>query len=207
MAVKRKNKDNNVLAWISIALGASGLIATVLGMQRAGVTAQSPWYAWGFEPSIFSRYYSPDMIRKSETAEAHGINNYPPAEAIQNASLLAQFLLDPITDYLRETNPLALLTFNSWYRSPELNAIVGGSSDSDHIRGEAVDVRYSDGNNKIIDAIVSRGLGFDQLIIYPTYIHLSYNPDKSPLSQERRVLRKDGNEFTTLQYEDLYNYL
>lgn len=209
MSKRRKNDLGNGLAWAGVIIGAAGLVGTILGMQRASVTANTSWFAYGYEPGIFSRYYNTNQLRHSNTAQANGISNVPGPDDIQRGSIMAQFLLDPITDVLRESNPNGLLNITSWYRSPELNAhpSIGGSSSSDHLKAEGIDVSYQGGNDKIIEAIVTRGIGFDQLIIYPGYLHLSYDTTRSPLSQKNEVLRKDGNAFVSLPYEELYNYL
>lgn len=60
---------------------------------------------------------------------------------------------------------------NSGYRCPMHNAEVGGVANSQHQRGEAADVRCAD--NKRLGKIIEQGI-FDQLVYYPTFLHVSY---------------------------------
>lgn len=71
------------------------------------------------------------------------------------------------------------VTISSWYRNEELNKAVGGSKNSQHIKGEAVDFicpAYGSplsivrklAENKIL-------IRFDQLILEHTWIHISFN--------------------------------
>ena len=55
---------------------------------------------------------------------------------INNARRLAETCLEPVR--CRINRPLIV---NSWYRSVKYNASVGGKRNSQHIRGEAVDIR------------------------------------------------------------------
>lgn len=61
---------------------------------------------------------------------------------------------------------------NSGYRCPKHNALVGGVANSQHMKGEAADIRCAD--NKLLAEIIEQKGNFDQLIIYPTFLHVSY---------------------------------
>ncbi len=61
---------------------------------------------------------------------------------------------------------------NSGYRCPKHNALVGGVANSQHMKGEAADIRCAD--NKLLAEIIEQEGNFDQLIIYPTFLHVSY---------------------------------
>jgi hypothetical protein len=54
---------------------------------------------------------------------------------------------------------------------------VGGSLNSQHMRGEAADIQPSVGNEADLDELarilIANGK-FDQLILYPTFIHVSW---------------------------------
>lgn len=67
---------------------------------------------------------------------------------------------------------------NSGYRSPAVNAAVGGSANSDHMNGDAVDFispRYGT-PLQICHALVKAGLKFDQLLQEGTWVHISFGP-------------------------------
>ena len=74
---------------------------------------------------------------------------------------------------------------NSGFRCPLHNSAVGGVANSQHTRGEAADVHCED-NRKLARIIVEAGR-FDQLIIYPTFLHVSW---KKAGGNRREVLRK-----------------
>ena len=71
---------------------------------------------------------------KSSTADRMAIDNSPKDdEHLVNLVVLSHKILQPI----REEH--GVITLNSGYRSPDLNKAVGGSSKSQHCKGEAAD--------------------------------------------------------------------
>ena len=54
---------------------------------------------------------------------------------------------------------------NSGYRGPKLNEAVGGSSKSQHCKGEAVDIECPGTSNYAVASWIEQNLDFDQLIL------------------------------------------
>lgn len=78
-----------------------------------------------------------------------------------------------------------LLYFNAHFsvtsarRTPEQNKAAGGVSNSQHLVGEAVDIKPygSTSYNQLLEYIHNYSDNihvFDQLILYPTFIHISF---------------------------------
>lgn len=70
-------------------------------------------------------------------------------------------------------------TVTSARRTPEQNKICGGVSTSQHLTGEAIDMKPygSTTYNQLLEYIHSYSDNihvFDQLILYPTFIHISF---------------------------------
>ena len=65
------------------------------------------------------------------------------------------------------------LHVNSGYRCPELNALVGGVPTSQHVKGEAADIA-TDTPAELAGLALELGLPFDQMILYPTFVHFSH---------------------------------
>ena len=81
------------------------------------------------------KYFKIEELTHSLTAKAHSIANVPTAEAEKNLEILVDCVLDP----LRERWGVPIYV-NSGYRCPALNAKVGGSPTSYHLRGMAADI-------------------------------------------------------------------
>ena len=105
----------------------------------------------------------------SATAVAKGIENIPKAEQIQNLQRLCVRLLQPLRDVYGES-----LAINSGFRCPVLNKAVGGVPSSQHLKGQAADVRVRD-PRRLLSELLRLGIDFDQAILYPTFLHLSYS--------------------------------
>lgn len=82
------------------------------------------------------------------------------------------------------------VTVNSGFRCPLHNSAVGGVANSQHTRGEAADVHCED-NRKLARIIVENGR-FDQLILYPTFVHVSW---KRQGGNRKEVLRKTASGY------------
>ena len=121
---------------------------------------------------------------ESQTAEKHGIANIPSSEAVANMRRLCEGCLEP----LREALGLPII-ITSGYRTKALNRIVAHSSErSQHVLGQAADLYIGSGltgqdsglsrRELLIKAfrqiILDEGIDFDQLILYPNFIHVSY---------------------------------
>lgn len=125
---------------------------------------------------------------ESRTAEKHGIVNVAPEEAVENLRALCQHTLEP----LREALGLPIV-ITSGYRTKALNEIlVHAARKSQHMEGRAADF-YVSGHTDSTDntdisglsarellikafrtIILNEGIDFDQLILYPSFIHVSY---------------------------------
>ena len=72
-------------------------------------------------------------------------------------------------------------TVTSVKRTPEQNKACNGVSNSQHLIGEAIDIKPygSTSFNKLLEMVHDYSehfSPFDQLIIYPTFIHISFGP-------------------------------
>ena len=67
---------------------------------------------------------------------------------------------------------------NSAYRSPEHNAKIGGSPNSSHLKGLAVDIKATDSRTRfnVLNALIS--VGFTRIGIADTFIHVDLSADK-----------------------------
>ena len=124
---------------------------------------------------------------ESQTAEKHGIANIPSSEAVANMRRLCEGCLEP----LREALGLPII-ITSGYRTKALNRIVAHSSErSQHVLGQAADFYIAGQSHRelLIKAfhliLTSSKIGFDQLILYPNFIHVSY---VSPEANRRGIL-------------------
>lgn len=88
----------------------------------------------------------------------------------ENIEALVNNVLDPA----REKLGMPIMV-NSGYRCPKHNAEVGGVQGSQHLVGEAADVSAgSTQANERLAKIIEENGRYDQLIIYPTFLHVSY---------------------------------
>lgn len=128
---------------------------------------------------------------ESATAKKHGIVNEPLPEAVVNLMRLCQHTLEP----LREALALPVV-ITSGFRTKALNdKLAHASSTSQHMRGEAADFYVGKGSREELikafrEILQNPGIDFDQVILYPTFIHVSY------VSKERNrhgILKAQGN--------------
>jgi hypothetical protein len=134
-------------------------------------------------------------VTRSETAKRKGISNMPTPEHIENFKKLAENIFQPIRDHFG-----APIHLSSGYRSAALNKAVGGSSSSQHCKGEAIDIDM-DGTaitNKQIFDYIKANLNFDQLIwefgtdANPDWVHVSYNSDGAQRKQILKAVKAGG---------------
>lgn len=71
----------------------------------------------------------------------------------------------------------SLLKVNSGHRCKKLNDLVRGSANSQHMKGQAADIA-SDAPIHLAWLVIERGFEFDQMILYPNFIHLSYTLER-----------------------------
>lgn len=120
-----------------------------------------------------------------------------PSEVQANIDALVNNVLDP----LREAYGYPVFV-NSGYRCEKHNKAVGGVPNSQHMKGEAADIHPmqlpglspQEVLQELARLIAKRGC-FDQMILYPTFIHVSW---KRSGENRHKILRK-----TTTGYIEL----
>jgi hypothetical protein len=128
----------------------------------------------------------------SETANRLHLRNEPRPDVVERLRALCENVLQPIRDHFCEP-----VIIHSGYRSPDLNAVLGGAANSQHQYGEAADFHVKRIN--LEDAmrwIAESDLPFDQAIIEPGWIHISHAYDRD---QRREALRFDGYHYSPYQ--------
>jgi len=132
----------------------------------------------------------------SETAARHGIDMTPPPEVRANIERLAKDVLQPMRKRLSaEVGRDVPIIITSGYRPPELNRLVGGSPTSQHMRGEAADIRgIGIVPSDLWLSISSMNLPIEQLILeFDSWVHVSVSPvDRLPARQFLSAVRRNG---------------
>lgn len=124
-----------------------------------------------------SKSFSYSEFEKTDVPGMQVKNTITSVDVRDSIKELVDEVLQPLRDAWGE--PLAI---NSGYRCPEVNKAVGGVPTSGHTKGEAADVcpfgRNGHGDIETVRqlAITARDLGlpFDQMILYPSFVHLSH---------------------------------
>ena len=100
------------------------------------------------------------------------IDNTPSKEVIEVLRTTAFYM-----EKVRELLGNVAITINSGYRSPDVNRQVGGTSNSSHTYGYAVDfTAYGHTPLTIANILSKSNLKFDQLIYEKTWVHISFDP-------------------------------
>ena len=114
---------------------------------------------------------SPEAVRK-------GIDNVPDADVSANLLLLARGL-----EVVRSVLGYPMHV-NSGYRSPKLNAAIGGSRTSNHMKGLAADFTCAEYGTplEIAKVIVANqeAIGFQTIIQEGTWVHIDFPEEGQP---------------------------
>lgn len=113
----------------------------------------------------------------SNTAKAKGIKNIPSAAALATMKVTAAKIFEPVRVHFGKP-----IKVSSFFRSAELNTAIGGSTKSQHVMGEAIDMDGDGGgvSNKLIFEYIRDNLDFHQLIVEAVHngvmdwVHASY---------------------------------
>lgn len=138
-----------------------------------------------------SAHYMINEFIVSEEATRHGIDNNPSSRVIDNLRWTAENLE---LVWLTLGKPVQIVS-SGGYRSPVLNARIGGSQNSDHMFGLAADIivpRYGSPYS-IADAIAkSPAIKFQELILeYDAWVHVSF-PAGRDLAKRDIFTRRSG---------------
>lgn len=120
-----------------------------------------------------SKNFSYHEFEHSDIAKEERITNAITSVEIRDSIKdLVDNLLQPLRDAVKKP-----LKISSGYRCPQLNSHykIGGSPTSQHVKGEAADVWCATMTPyELACKVVELGLKYDQMILYPGFVHLSY---------------------------------
>ena len=151
-------------------LGLSALGVGVLALAAAGGETVKQG---------LGRFFSWAELTGSATARRLGIDNTPTPEAQAALQALVADVLDPLRQMLGRP-----IRVSSGYRAPSLNRAIDGAERSQHMRGEAVDIKVDGMTAQELAAFILRsGLPVDQVIWYAPerggHVHLSYTRERA----------------------------
>ena len=157
---------------------------------------------------VYPRNFSRKELIHSDTASRKGIDNSPVSnEHERNLTLLAYFLQD-LRDRLSKHYKREVVIFiSSGYRSPDLNAAIGGAKRSAHLIGAAADIRCKGLSVKEVCSFIKNhcsDLLFDQVIDeYDSWVHVGVKQPTTNL-QRRQFLQarkvKGKTQYTPIDY-------
>ena len=140
-----------------------------------------------------SENFSLQEYTKSQTATRQGLDNTPNERHMTSATALFENVVQKIRD------DFGVTVINSGYRGPALNTAVGGSSNSQHCKGEAVDIECPGTGNYDVAKWIKDNLDFDQLILEfytpgipdSGWVHVSYKTEGNR-KQSLTAMKENG---------------
>lgn len=108
----------------------------------------------------------------SDAAMKLNLDNMPSFTVMQNVKFTAAGL-ERVRALLNQP-----IKINSWFRSIDVNKAVGGSKNSQHMLGQAVDFTCPDFGSPTLVALEiakqAKIIGVDQLILESSWVHVSF---------------------------------
>jgi len=131
----------------------------------------------------------------SNMAIRKGIDNTPNDEQLSNMELIAEKVFEPLREWVK--GPIKI---NSFFRSPKLNTAIGGSSKSQHCKGQAIDIddTFGKATNAEMYNWIKDNLNFDQMIWEfgdddnPNWVHVSYVSEEENRNRCLKAYKEDG---------------
>jgi len=144
---------------------------------------------------MLSKHISDKEGIYSITALRLGLNNTPGDKEYSNMQLLAEKIFEPLRKYVG--GPIKI---NSFYRGPELNKAIGGSSKSQHCKGQAIDIddTYRHKTNAEMYKWIKENLNYDQMIWEfgddknPAWVHVSYVSEEDNRNRCLKAYKENG---------------
>lgn len=126
-----------------------------------------------------STNFSLAELTKSQSATRLGLDNTPDENVIGNLRTLCEEVLQKVRDHYGMP-----VVINSGYRSPQVNAAIGGSRTSEHCKGMAADIEVPGVPNAELATWIKENLRFRQLILEfytpgipdSGWVHVSFDP-------------------------------
>lgn len=116
--------------------------------------------------------FSISELCRSDKARQHNIKNTPNIAQVDNMLNLIVYTLQPVRELFQKR-----VIISSGFRNPQLNKLVGGVSNSQHLEGKAADFTIpGETISGIIFKIQTSNIEYDQLINeYDRWVHISFN--------------------------------
>lgn len=129
--------------------------------------------------------FSISELIHSDKANQYNINNMPDINSLDCMLDLIFYCLQPIRDKIGKP-----MIITSGFRNPQINKLVGGKSNSQHLKGQAADFTIKGMTpEQIIFRIVTSGIEYDQLINeYDKWVHISFNKGKNRKQPPFKIL-------------------
>lgn len=120
-----------------------------------------------------SEHFTLEEMVFSQTAVRFGYKNQPNKRQTAALTNLCATVLEPLRSTLGKP-----IHVSSGYRAPAVNRAVGGSTNSQHMRGEAADIQVTGmSTQELFDFVLASGIPFDQIIQeFDSWVHISYKP-------------------------------
>ena len=144
---------------------------------------------------MISKHISEKGGSYSITALRLGLDNTPRDQEKENMRLIAEKVFEPLRSYVG--GPIKI---NSFYRGPELNKAIGGSTRSQHCEGRAIDIddTYGYKTNAEMYNWIKNNLNFDQMIWEfgsdknPAWVHVSYVSEDKNRNRCLKAYKENG---------------
>ena len=153
---------------------------------------------------MISKHISEKEATKSVTALRLGLDNTPDGDTLYNMKIVAEKVFEPLREYVG-----GAIKINSFYRSSALNEAIGGSTRSQHCKGQAMDIDdiYGHKTNKEMFTWIKDNIDFDQMIWEfgnednPDWVHVSYVSEDKNRNRILKAVRDEGKT----KYIDITN--
>ena len=107
-----------------------------------------------------SKHFKLSEFTKSQTAARLGIDNTPPEEVIPKLTFLCSQILEPLREKIDKP-----IIVTSGYRSAKLCEARGSNANSQHCKGEAVDIEALGMSTLNLAEMIINNFDFDQCIL------------------------------------------